>query len=273
MTGFLLGLVFAAGVALLFIGTTTENPTRVRLLFRGGSPGLRALVLLSALLTGLAVWALVGVPILSLAAGLAGGYAPIVWANRRKERKRRDRERAWPATLSALADGLEAGLAFPAAVSHVAEVGPEPLRADLAAFHARLRSSGLGAALDGLREVGERTADTVVLLLRAALLDLPAGGLAPLLRDLAAVLNERFESVEKARSRASSLQLEAAILALSPAVLLVLIGLSSPAYLDAYRTPAGTLVGAIGGLLIFGCYLLMRHLGRIPEPRRTVSRR
>jgi hypothetical protein len=51
--------------------------------------------------------------------------------------------------------------------------------------------------------------------------------------------------------------------------LLLLVGLASPAYLDAYRTPGGTLVGAIGGLLIFGCYLLMLRLGRVPEPRRT----
>ena len=29
---------------------------------------------------------------------------------------------------------------------------------------------------------------------------------------------------------------------------------------------------AIGGLLIFGCYLLMRQLGRVPEPRRTRGR-
>jgi hypothetical protein len=54
--------------------------------------------------------------------------------------------------------------------------------------------------------------------------------------------------------------------------LLLLVGLASPAYLDAYRTAAGTLVGAIGGLLIFGCYLLMRQLGRVPEPRRTGGR-
>ena len=83
------------------------------------------------------------------------------------------------------------------------------------------------------------------------------------------MLSARLEAREKARSRASTLRLEAGILALSPILLLLLVGLSSPAYLDAYRTPGGTLVGAIGGLLIFGCYLLMLRLGRIPEPRRT----
>lgn len=82
-----------------------------------------------------------------------------------------------------------------------------------------------------------------------------------------------LEARERARSRASSLQVEAAILALSPIVLLLLVGVASPAYLDAYRTPAGTLVGVLGGAMIFGCYVMMRRLGRVPEPRRTAGQR
>ena len=120
-----------------------------------------------------------------------------------------------------------------------------------------------------MSERGERTNDTIALLLRAGLLELPTGGLAPVLRELAEVLSERFEARETARSRASTLQLEAAVLALSPIVLLLLVGAASPGYLDAYRTAGGTVVAAIGALLIFGCYLLMRRLGRVPEPRRT----
>jgi tight adherence protein B len=229
-------------------------------------------VFASAAIAAVLVWSLVDVPVLALAGAIAGAYAPVAWAARRRARRQRQRERAWPAALAQLADALEAGIAFPAAVALVAEDGPPPLRGDLARFHARLRAGGLVAAIDGLAETAERTADTVALLLRAGLLELPAGGLAPVLRELASVLSERLEAREKARSRASTLQLEAAILALSPIVLLLLVGLASPAYLDAYRTPAGTLVGAIGGLLIFGCYLLMRQLGRVPEPRRTGGR-
>jgi Flp pilus assembly protein TadB len=82
-------------------------------------------------------------------------------------------------------------------------------------------------------------------------------------------LSERFEAREKARSRAASLEIEAALLALSPIVLLLLVGSASPGYLNAYRTAGGTVVAAVAGLVIFGCYLLMRRLGRIPEPRRT----
>ena len=105
----------------------------------------------------------------------------------------------------------------------------QPLRRDLARFHARLRAGGLATAIDGLTETRERTADTVALLLRAGLLELPAGGLAPVLRELASVLAERLEARERAHSRASTLQLEAAILALSPIILFLLVGLASGA--------------------------------------------
>jgi tight adherence protein B len=279
VTGFLLGLVFAAGVALLWAGAVSGadlrlGSGRLRRLVRHSelplSPPLFLLaVLVLAGLAALLAWSLVDVPVLALAGAIGGAYAPVAWAGRRRERRLRERERAWPAVLAQLADALEAGIAFPAAVALVGETGPHPLRGDLARFHARLRGGGLASAVDGLVEQGERTADTIALILRAALLELPAGGLAPVLRELAGVLSERLEAREKARSRASSLQLEAAILALSPIVLLLLVGLASPAYLEAYRTPGGTLVGAIGGLLIFGCYLLMVRLGRVPEPRRT----
>ena len=282
MTGFLLGLVFAAGVALVWAGVVCGAEIQLgigrfgRLVRQSELPLSLPLFLMvvfaSAALAAVLVWSLVDVPVLALAGAIAGAYAPVAWAVRRRARRQRERERAWPAALAQLADALEAGIAFPAAVALVAEEGPPALRGDLARFHARLRAGGLAAAIDGLVETAERTADTVALLLRAGLLELPAGGLAPVLRELASVLSERLEAREKARSRASTLQLEAAILALSPIVLLLLVGLASPAYLDAYRTPAGTLVGAVGGLLIFGCYLLMRQLGRVPEPRRTGGR-
>jgi tight adherence protein B len=272
MSGISLALLFAAGVALIWFGTVGGFSVRLRTSVvreQLGGIGSWALPLVVAVAVGWLTFELVRVPILALAGASAGGYVPALWRRRGRETARRERERAWPAVLAQLADALEAGLAFPAAVVLVAEAGPPLLRAELSRFHARLRAAGLEAALDGLAEAGERSADTVALLLRAGLLELPSGGLAPMLRELSVVLGERFEAREKARSRAASLQVEAAVLALSPIVLLLLVGVASPAYLDAYRTPAGTLVGAFGGGLIFGCYLLMRRLGRVPEPRRT----
>lgn len=282
--GALFAFCFAAGVGLLVIGLSRDGPQLdlhglQRRLF-GRRPDLplpplplAGMALLLALVGGVLVWSLLAVPILALAGAVAGAYAPLAWARRAGERALRERERAWPAALAQLADALEAGIAFPAAIALLVEAGPLPLREEFGAFQARLRAAGLEAALDGLARVGERTADTVALLVRAGLLELPAGRLAPLLRELSQMLAERFEAREKARTRASSLQLEAAVLALSPIVLLLLVGAASPGYLDAYRTAGGTVVAAVGGLVIFGCYLLMRRLGRVPEPRRTGVRR
>ncbi len=281
MTGFLLGVIFAAGVALLWLGLVVgvrlSPPRRVgglsALLSDAGlewSPPLFALGLaLSAVFAGLLMWWLAAVPALLIAGVIAGAYSPTVWVRSRREQQRRDRERAWPSVLDQLADALEAGLAFPAGVALVAESGPHALRGDFAAFGARLRGADLATALDGLRDARERTADSVVMLLRASLLELPTGGLAPVLRELSGVLSERLEAREKARSRASSVNLEAGILALSPIAIFLLIGASSPGYLDAYRSAAGTVVALVGGGLIFGCYVLMRRLGRVPEPRRS----
>jgi tight adherence protein B len=279
VTGFLLGLGFGAGVAFIWAGLVCGLEVQLARVSLSGrlrkadlpvSPPLLLLAIVtSGALAAMLAWSLIDVPVLAIAGAIAGGYAPVAWVGARQDRRLRERERAWPAALSQLADALEAGIAFQAAVTLVAETGPRPLRADLARFHARLRAGGLLSAIEGLGERGERTADTVALFLRAGLLELPAGGLAPVLRELAGMLSERLEAREKARSRASTLRLEAGILALSPILLLLLVGLSSPAYLDAYRTPAGTLVGAIGGSVIFGCYLLMLRLGRVPEPRRT----
>lgn len=283
MTGLLLGLIFAAGVGCFWFGVVVGVQPTMRLsrrlhvvhaLLADAGLGISvlafvALVAGGAVLAGLVVWWIVGLPAFALAAIPAGGAAPVLWARSRRERRRLERERAWPAALAQLADALEAGLAWPAAVGLVARSGPEALRDEWVAFAMRLRGESLAAAVEGLRRVGERTADSVALLLQAALLELPMGGLAPVLRELSTVLGERLESREKARSRAASIHTEAAVLALSPVAILLLIGWASPGYLSAYKSLGGTIVLLVGGAAIAGCYALMRRLGGVPEPRRT----
>ena len=277
MIGPLLTLCLLCGLVLLVIGLADQKrdaaSAQLTALWRRGqeagifSPRFLPTVLVAALV-GLALgWGLTAIPVLAILGGFTGGYAPFVRRRRRNEQTKRGRERAWPAALAQLADALEAGLAFPAGIALLGETGPIPLRVEFARMHARLRSDGLPAALDQLAGSRERTAGTVALLLRTGVVELPTGRLAPLLRDLAVTLGERFEAREKARTKASSLQLEAAILALSPIVLLLLVGAASPTYLAAYKTAAGTAVAIAGGIAIFACYLLMRRLGRIPEPQ------
>ena len=274
MSGALGAVLFAAGVGLVWFGALTDLPARTGGRFRAVTGarvselavrvGLPALAL--AAVCGLVVWWLLGVPALALLAAGAGAYAPVIVRRSRLERRRREREQGWPAALDQLADGLEAGLGFPAAVLFVAQSGPSPLRQDFARFYRHIREGELEAGLVELARAPERAAISVAAILRAAFVDVPTGGVAPVLRELGRVLRERWETRERARSRALSLHREAAILAVSPLVFVLLIGASSPGYLDAYRSPAGTLVSLIGALVIAGCYLAMRRLGRVPEP-------
>src|SRR5205823_6258000 len=109
--------------------------SRVGSFFRRDELGVRPSLFLIlaagvALAGGLFAWSLARIPILALAGAAAGAYAPFGWARRRRERAARERERGWPAALTQLADALEAGIAFPAAVALVAEAGPVPLRRD-----------------------------------------------------------------------------------------------------------------------------------------------
>ena len=226
--------------------------------------GVPALVL--APICGLIVWHLLAVPVLALLAAAAGAYAPLLVRRGRLARLGREREQGWPAALDQLADGLEAGLAFPAATSFVAQSGPSSLRGDFAVLYRGVRDGELDAGLMELARAPERAAASVAAILRAAFVDVPTGGVAPLLRELARVLRERWETRERARSRALSLRREAAILAVSPLAFVLLIGATSPGYLDAYRSGAGSLVSLVGALVIAGCYLAMRRLNRVPEP-------
>jgi tight adherence protein B len=274
VSGFVGAGLFAAGIGLVWFGALTDLPVRATQRLRaatGVAPselalrvGLPALVL--APVCGVIGWDLLRVPALALLAAAGGAYAPVVLRRSRVERQRREREQGWPSALDQLADGLEAGLAFPAAAKFVAQSGPSSLRRDFARFYRSIREGELETALDELAHAPERAAVSASAILRAAFVDVPTGGVAPVLHELARVLRERWETRERARARALSLRREAAILAVSPLVFVLLIGASSPGYLGAYRSAAGTLVSLVGAGVIVACYLGMRRLGRIPEP-------
>src|SRR5690349_6061550 len=120
---FLLALMFASGVGLVWFGAVVGvQPSlpagrfmSVRVLLKeaelGVSPyAFTAVVVGCGVAAGLVVWWIVALPAAAFAGVLAGGIAPVAWVRSRREQRRRERERAWPAVLLQLADALEAGL-------------------------------------------------------------------------------------------------------------------------------------------------------------------
>src|SRR5207245_2311857 len=122
------------GLVLIVVGLAEQKreaaSSRITNLWRRGqqagiiSPRFLPTVVATALAGVTIGWALTGIPVLVVLGGFAGGYAPFVWLRRRNEQGNRARERAWPAGLAQLADALEAGLAFPAAIALLGETGP-----------------------------------------------------------------------------------------------------------------------------------------------------
>ena len=145
----------------------------------------------------------------------------------RAERQARERERAGRPRWSSSPTALEAGLAFPGGGAVRGEVGAVVAsRASSPASTAASARASSRRGLDELARAPERAAASAAAILRAAFVDLPTGGVAPVLRELARVLRERWETRERARTRALSLQREAAILAVSPMAFVLLIGAS-----------------------------------------------
>ncbi len=249
VTGFLLGLVFAGGVALIWAGrglrrgraTRSGAPQRSRApIASAHQPASFRCSLWSRLRRsrGVVVWSLVGVPVLAFACAIGGAYAPFAWAGRRRERRLRERERAWPAALAQLADALEAGIAFPAAVALVArDAGPRRCGAISRASTRGCARAGWRRPWTGCGDAGSGPRTRSRCCCGPALLELPAGGLAPVLRELDGVLSERLEAREKARSRASSCSSRRRSSRSARSCCCCSSGLASPAYLDAYRTP------------------------------------
>ena len=234
---------------------------------RGATAG-RALAgaALALLLAGLS-WLALALPVVSLLAAAAGLAAPFVRDRRRRARERREADRAWAAALDQLADGLEAGLALAAAASAVAQAGPAALRHRFVLFVEGARRGELDEAIHALAEAPGSSAAPVAALLRAALSRAP--GRAASRRSCASSPRSRVtasSAAEQARGRTLALQREATLLAASPLCFLALIGWSSPGYLDAYRSAAGTAVSLAAAAVIAACYLAMLRLGRITTP-------
>src|ERR1700684_4239526 len=110
MTGFLLGLTFAAGVALLFLHVTGVRVPMPASAQRLGtllddtdmplSPGAALVgIVACGLLAGVLVWWVVAAPAVIIAGVLGAVVAPVAWLRTRRESVRRERERAWPAVL------------------------------------------------------------------------------------------------------------------------------------------------------------------------------
>lgn len=283
MTGAVVGLCLGVGMACIWF-SCWSSPQR-----RADRPGWQARVqdtLVQAGLLRMSVPGFLGacaalglfgclvgllvfkVPFLALLAGAAAAAGPYVWVRRRARLRQEAVRTLWPDVVDNIASSVRAGLSLPEAMMQLAERGPEQLRWAFQAFADDYRATGrFSPSLDAFKDrLADPVADRLVEALRIAR-EVGGTDLGRLLRTLSGFLREDARTRAEIEAR-QSWTVNAARLALAaPWAVLAMLATRGES-IQAYRTPAGTLVLVVGGLLSVVAYRLMMALGRIPaEPR------
>lgn len=200
------------------------------------------------------------------------GFAvPIGLVRRLRRTRTADLREVWPEAVDNLASAVRAGLSLPEALSALSVRGPEPLRPAFAAFAADYRASGrFMSCLDQLKQrlsdpVGDRVCET----LRIAR-EVGGTDLGTVLRTLSRFLREDGRVRAELAARQGWTVNAARIAVTAPWVVLLLLGTQSTT-LDAYDSPTGLTVLAIGAAVCVVAYRLMLRVSRLPDEHRMAA--
>jgi tight adherence protein B len=281
--GALLGLILGIGLLLIWRSGPRRPPRtarsgswsrqRAEMLRQAGVESVSPSQLL-AMQFGCAVIAalvvLIATHTVSIAACFAviASFLPVALVRRLRSRRSVELRDVWPEVIDHLASGVRAGLALPEALASLGIRGPEQLRPAFRRFAGDYRSSGrFMECLDRLKDsladpVGDRVCET----LRVAR-EVGGTDLGQVLRTLSAFLREDARTRAELETR-QGWTVNAARLAVSAPWLVLLLFATQRQSLQAYDTPTGTLVLAIGGVVCIVAYVVMMRIGRLPsEPR------
>jgi Flp pilus assembly protein TadB len=253
-----------------------------------GSPGPRAhaarrpatrrqlvVAILPSLMAGAAVglvaWLILGLPLpaLTLAAlGVLMERAAAGW--RRASARARIRDQL-VAAVDLLAQLLPAGHGVRQSLQVLAESGPVDLRPELERVMARLQQVSLEQALV---EADSRMRQPLFTLIATTLIvgGRSGGRIAPLLDELARAAHQIQAAEDQVRAEQAQGRLGALVIALMPLLLIVVLRVVNPAYLEPYHSLGGQLVLAFLLALIVLGYLWMTRILRLTDLDQIVVR-
>jgi tight adherence protein B len=282
-----LGLVLGIGLFCIWWSfwprqESTGKPSRVGLVDRlsdelaqAGYDAVTPRSLLGACLIAFALIFLVGtattrvIPI-ALCFALMAGYAPILLVRMRARRRRAVMRDLWPDVVDNIGSAVRAGLALPEALSQLTIRGPEELRPAFAAFAEDYRATGrFQECLDRLKErLSDPVADRLIESLRIAR-EVGGSDLGRLLRTLSTFLREDSRTRAELETRQGWTINAARLAVAAPWIVLAMLS-TRPDSLQAYSSPVGVLVLAVGAALSFVAYRIMVRVGRLPEEGRVL---
>ncbi len=283
--GALVGLLFGMGVLMMWRSRDRPEP-RVRtrptrrdrvseMLAQAGIESVTPGALLATCL-GVGTVVLLGMyavsrsPAIALAFALIASWGPFALVRFRQRQRRAELRDLWPEVVDNLTSGVRAGLSLPEALTQVGLRGPTELRRPFVRFGEDYRATGrFYDCLDRLKTtLSDPVGDRIVESLRMAR-EVGGSDLGRLLRTLSAFLREDARTRAELETR-QGWTINAARLAVgAPWIVLGLLSLR-PEAVDAYNTPQGLVVLAVGGGLCLVAYRVMLRIGRLPDEERVL---
>lgn len=263
------GLTLAARVARIRKQARPPGPVGSRF----GFPRLQfwASAGAAGVLTFLVVWALTGLPVVSLVPAIVVATFPQAYYSRRKARLSSDLLEAWPDGLRDLDSSVRAGASLLSALEALGRFGPSPLRQAFASFGMYARSLGVEAALEMVRaDLADPTSDRVIEVL---LLAHERGGSAvpAILHDLAEATNRDVWATEQIRTEALEQKINSRVVFALPWLVLVAMTARSGPFREFYSSSSGVLVVALGGLMSLTGLAIAIKVGSNPEEPRVFT--
>lgn len=227
--------------------------------------------LISTLGTFLIMYVISGAFPIALSFAIIAAGLPVAVVRRRARLRRRLARELWPEAVDHLVSGVRAGLSLPAALSQLAERGPEELRPAFAGFSEDYRCTGkFLPSLDRLKtRMADPVADRIIESLRVTR-QVGGSDLGQTLRTLTEFLRQEAQTRAELEARQSWTVNGARLAVAAPWIVLGLLS-TRPEAVSAYNSVTGAAVLAFGGVASAVAYALMVRIGRLREEPRVLA--
>jgi tight adherence protein B len=199
-------------------------------------------------------------PIAALFLGIVALSVPLAYVAFMRARRLAQFEEHFPEALDLIGRAVRAGHAFTTGLEMVSKESSEPVSGE---FRATFEEQNFGLPLrDALLNMAERVPVIDVRFFVTALLvqKETGGNLAELLDELSRLIRERFRIYREVKVRTAQGRLTAAVLIALPFVMLIVMELLNPTYVQVLWTdPLGPIMlGGAAGLQVLGALIIWK---------------
>lgn len=234
-----------------------------RLLLHAGSDATPAVFVFFSIgfaSAGLVVGSMMRSPIFAAAFTVAGALGPLIYFNRRANRRLARFQEQLPDSIDMLVSAMKAGYSFQAAMNFIGQEVHEPLGPEFARFYDEQRlgidvRTALLSMLERVNSMDLKMFVTAVLVQRES-----GGNLAEVLANISDIMRERFAMEGEIKTLTAESKLSARILAGLPVVVFFGISAVNPTFMRPMWTqPVGQAMMILAGLsVVLGYFIMMR---------------